>query len=47
VLPAIAFILVWMWILHPDVGLINTLLSYAGIEGPRWLADPHWSLPPC
>lgn len=45
VLPAIAFIVVWMWILHPDVGLVNTLLSYVGIDGPRWLADPHWSLP--
>lgn len=45
VLPAVAFIVVWIWILHPDVGLINTLLSYAGIEGPRWLADPNWSLP--
>jgi multiple sugar transport system permease protein len=45
VLPAIAFIVVWMWILHPDVGLVNTLLSYVGIQGPRWLADPHWSLP--
>jgi multiple sugar transport system permease protein len=45
VLPAIAFIVVWMWILHPDVGLVNTLLSYVGIDGPRWLADPRWSLP--
>ncbi len=45
VLPAVAFIVVWMWILHPDVGLINTLLSYVGIDGPRWLANPHWSLP--
>jgi len=45
VLPAVAFIVVWMWILHPDVGLINTLLSYVGIDGPRWLANPRWSLP--
>ena len=44
VLPAVAFIVVWMWILHPDVGLINTLLSYLGIQGPRWLANPRWSL---
>jgi multiple sugar transport system permease protein len=34
-----------MWLLHPDVGLINSLLSRVGIEGPRWLADPDWALP--
>jgi multiple sugar transport system permease protein len=45
VLPGVAFVVLWMWILHPDVGLINTLLSYIGIQGPRWLADPDWALP--
>ena len=45
VLPGVAFVVLWMWILHPDVGLINTLLSYVGIEGPRWLVDPDWALP--
>ena len=44
VLPGVAFVVLWMWILHPDVGLINTLLSYIGIEGPRWLVDPNWAL---
>jgi multiple sugar transport system permease protein len=45
VLPGVAFVVLWMWILHPDVGLVNTVLSYVGIEGPRWLADPRWALP--
>jgi multiple sugar transport system permease protein len=45
VLPGVAFVVLWMWILHPDAGLINTLLSYIGIEGPRWLASPRWALP--
>jgi multiple sugar transport system permease protein len=44
VLPGVAFVVLWMWILHPDAGLINTLLSYVGVEGPRWLADPRWAL---
>jgi multiple sugar transport system permease protein len=44
VLPGVAFVVLWMWILHPDVGLINTLLSYVGIDGPRWLVDPDWAL---
>jgi multiple sugar transport system permease protein len=45
VLPGVAFVVLWMWILHPDVGLLNTLLSYVGIQGPRWLVDPRWALP--
>jgi multiple sugar transport system permease protein len=45
VLPGVAFVVLWIWILHPDVGLLNTLLSYVGIQGPRWLADPGWALP--
>jgi multiple sugar transport system permease protein len=44
VLPGVAFVVLWMWILHPDVGLINTVLSYVGIAGPRWLVDPDWAL---
>ena len=45
VLPGVAFVVVWMWILNPNAGLLNALLSYIGIEGPRWLADPDWALP--
>jgi multiple sugar transport system permease protein len=44
VLPGVAFVVLWMWILLPDVGLINTILSYVGIQGPRWLVDPDWAL---
>jgi multiple sugar transport system permease protein len=44
VLPGVAFVVLWMWILHPDAGLVNTLLATVGIEGPRWLADPDWAL---
>lgn len=45
ILPGVAFVVLWMWMLHPDVGLVNTLLSYVGIDGPRWLADPDSALP--
>jgi multiple sugar transport system permease protein len=45
VLPGVAFVVLWMWILNPNAGLVNTLLSYIGIQGPRWLADPDWALP--
>jgi multiple sugar transport system permease protein len=34
----------WMWMFNPDHGMINTVLSYFGITGPRWLLDPRWAL---
>ena len=45
VLAGVAYVVLWMWMLNPDAGLINTLLSYVGITGPRWLQDPTWALP--
>jgi multiple sugar transport system permease protein len=44
VLSGVAFVVVWLWMLHPTSGLINTLLAQAGVVGPRWLLDPHWAL---
>ncbi|MFD0716624.1 carbohydrate ABC transporter permease [Paenibacillus sp. GCM10027626] len=45
IVPAIATSLVWMWVLNPKSGLINTALSYIGIRGPNWLLDPVWTKP--
>jgi multiple sugar transport system permease protein len=45
VFSGVAFVVVWMWLLNPDVGLVNQTLGLIGIEGPRWLLDPNWSLP--
>ncbi len=39
VIPGIAVSLLWLWLLHPEFGLINWFLSLIGIEGPRWLFD--------
>jgi len=44
VLTGVAFIIVWMWLLHPTAGLINGSLALFGIEGPRWLVDPRTAL---
>lgn len=44
VLPGVAFVVLWMWILHPEAGLINSTLALVGIQGPRWLVDPDWAL---
>jgi len=37
--------LIWEWMLDPNVGILNYLLSL--VHGPRigWLTDPHWALP--
>jgi multiple sugar transport system permease protein len=45
VLAGVAYVVMWMWMLNPDAGLVNTVLSYVGIRGPRWLQDPQWALP--
>ena len=44
VLSGVAFVIVWMWLFHPQAGLINATLAQVGIQGPRWLADPRTAL---
>ncbi|MFC3746409.1 carbohydrate ABC transporter permease [Paenibacillus sp. GCM10012306] len=36
---AVAAATVWIWLLHPEFGAINGLLSYVGITGPAWLSE--------
>lgn len=45
VISGVAISLMWMWLLQPDTGVINTLLSMVGIQGPGWFWDPNWALP--
>jgi multiple sugar transport system permease protein len=45
VVPVVATVLLWGWILNPQVGPLNYLLGLVGIDGPGWLADPNWSKP--
>ena len=35
----------WMLLLDPANGLVNTALGYLGIDGPAWLTDPSWTKP--
>lgn len=41
----IAMGIVWQWILDPQNGALNTLLSVFHITGPAWLSSPAWALP--
>ena len=37
--------LLWKWLLSPEGGIINYLLSLVGIAGPGWWTDPNWAMP--
>jgi len=41
----VTFVVVWMWMLNPDGGLVNLALAAFGVQGPRWLMYPNWALP--
>jgi ABC-type sugar transport systems, permease components len=42
---AVAAATVWLWLLHPEFGLVNALLGYLGITGPAWLAQTNTAMP--
>jgi multiple sugar transport system permease protein len=41
----VAVAVVWRFLLHPDVGLINEVLGWFGIDGPNWLYSTTWAMP--
>ena len=41
----VAVAVIWRFIYHPRFGLLNYLLSLAGIGGVDWLGDQHWAMP--
>jgi len=45
IVPTVASSILWLWILQPQFGLLNSALSMLGINGPMWLGDPVWSKP--
>jgi multiple sugar transport system permease protein len=45
VVPVIASVMLWVWILNPQVGPLNFVLGLIGIQGPGWMSDPNWSKP--
>ncbi|MFC6465340.1 carbohydrate ABC transporter permease [Marinilactibacillus sp. GCM10026970] len=45
ILSGVAVYVLWMQLLSPSSGLINTVLSWVGIAGPSWLFDPNWTKP--
>jgi multiple sugar transport system permease protein len=44
--PVVATSILWLWLLNPEIGLINILLGKVGItNAPAWLQDPLWAKP--
>ncbi len=43
--PVVALAMVWTWIYHERVGLLNYLLGLFGVSRIRWLNDPAFALP--
>ncbi len=41
IVPPVAIAIIWLWILNPDYGLLNAILSVAHIKPLGWLADPY------
>jgi multiple sugar transport system permease protein len=44
VVSGVAISIIWGWIFNSEYGILNYLLSLAGIEGPKWLVDPKWAI---
>jgi multiple sugar transport system permease protein len=45
IVPAVANAILWIWLLNPQWGLINTGLRLIRIEGPGWLSSEQWAKP--
>jgi multiple sugar transport system permease protein len=43
--PTVASAILWIWVLNPTYGLVNTVLSWVHITGPLWLNSITWSKP--
>jgi multiple sugar transport system permease protein len=45
VIPAVANVLLWLWIFNPQWGIMNHILSWFGIPGQKWFLDPQLAKP--
>lgn len=44
--PEVAAAMLWLWILQPDVGVVNSTLKVLfNLRGPDWLASSQWAFP--
>ena len=43
--PVVSLAILWMWLLQPQLGLVNFALYKVGIEGPGWMTSSTWAIP--
>lgn len=41
---AVAWAIVWKFLLQGEAGFVNQLLMGIGIDGPNWLREPDWAM---
>jgi multiple sugar transport system permease protein len=41
---AVAWAIVWRFLLQGENGFVNQMLAVVGIAGPNWLRDPNWAM---
>ncbi len=41
---AVAWAIVWKFLLQGEAGFVNQLLAAIGIQGPNWLREPDWAM---
>jgi multiple sugar transport system permease protein len=45
VMPTVAATILWLWLLNPELGPVNYLLTALDLPSPGWFADPNWAKP--
>ncbi|MEZ4728351.1 MAG: hypothetical protein R3E79_14550 [Caldilineaceae bacterium] len=45
IVPVVATVFVWGWLLNPDKGLVNATLQWLGLPTYSWLSEPTTALP--
>ena len=43
-IPSIAAVMLWKFLMHPRIGLLNSMLGAIGVQGPGWLNHPKTAL---
>ncbi|PRY22187.1 carbohydrate ABC transporter membrane protein 1 (CUT1 family) [Aliiruegeria haliotis] len=41
---AVAWAIVWKFLLQGEAGALNEMLALMGIDGPNWLREPNWAM---
>jgi len=43
--PAVASVILWLWVFDPDFGVVDILLRKLHLPAPSWFVDPTWAKP--